>query len=275
MASHSNEERARRAASFNEEAERYDRARPNYPTILFDQLWLMAGLGPEPNVVEVGCGTGQASRSLAERAARLTCVEFGENMAAIARRNLASFPSTEIVVSKFEEWDSKGKEYDLVFASASWHWIQPEIRYHKAASVLKPGGNVAVMASEHFYPEDFDPLFIKIQEIYGAVTGSQREVKVQTLPEPGTFDEKDDEQIAEMALTGAFKTPEVARLLWHIDRTADQYIDLLATYSDHWALEPDFRQQLFEGIHEVIASGRTGSIRKHYLTTLRVAQCYR
>ena len=272
MATLSWEERARRAASFNEEAERYDRARPTYPPIVFDHLWRMANLDDQPSVVEVGCGTGQASRSLAERGARLTCVELGENMAAIARRNLASFPAAKVVVSKFEDWNPKGDAYDLVFASASWHWIQPQVRYFKAASVLKAGGHIAVMSSEHFYPENFDPLFIALQEVYGAVTGSQREVKVQSLPEPGAFDKSDDDHIAEMNLTGAFELPEVVRELWYIDRTADQYIDLLGTYSDHWALEPDVRRRLFQGIHKVIATGVTGSIRKHYLTTLRVAQ---
>ena len=272
MRTQSAEERLRRAASFNEDAERYDRARPTYPPELYDHLWRMAQLGPSPKVVEVGCGTGQASLSLAERGAHLTCVEFGENMAAVARRRLSAFPSTEVVVSKFEDWDSKGMEYNLVFAAASWHWIQHEVRYLKAESVLHPGGHLAVVHSEHFYPEGFDPLFAPIQDVYMEVTGSKLVVAAQAIPEPDTLDFRDEDQIAEMARTGVFEMVGLVRILWHIDRTADEYIDLLNTYSDHWAHEPNDRQRLLESIHRIIAEGPTGSIRKHYLTTLRLAR---
>lgn len=193
-------------------------------------------------------------------------------MAEIACRKLAEFPTATVEVCKFEEWDSKGAEYDLLFASSSWHWVLRDVRYQKAAAVLRHGGHLAVVHSEHVYPEGFDPLFHAIQDVYAEVTGSRREVSVQTFPKPGVFDKKDEEHIAEMVMTGAFDVPEVVRFLWHFDRTADEFIDLLGTFSDHWALEPDIRKRLFERIHQVVAHGPTGSIRKHYLTTLRIAR---
>lgn len=222
-------------------------------------------------MIEVGCGTGQASVSLAKRGARLICVELGENMANIARERLADYPTASVEVSKFEDWNSGGATFDLLFASASWHWLDRDIRYVKAASVLRPGGHIAIAHSDHFYPKDFDPLFLPIQDAYQEVTGSRREVVAQALPEPGQLDTKDDEHIAEMSRVGGFENTTVTRFLWHIDRTADQYIDLLATYSDHWALEPAARLHLFDLIYRVIAESPTGSIRKHYLTTLRIS----
>ena len=266
------EERARRAASFNEDAERYDRARPTYPNELFDHLWSTAELGPAPGVLEIGCGTGQASVSLAERGARLTCVEFGENMAAIARRKLAAFPDSKVIVSKFEEWDPVDRRFDVIFAAASWHWIPQVVRYEKAASVLRPGGSLAIVSSHHFYPSGFDPLFIPIQEVYGEVTGTQLEVKAQEMPDLGALDDRDRDHIAEMEQTGAFEDPTVTRVRWHFERGADEYIDLLATFSDHWALEPEQRALLFERIRRLIVDSPTGTITKHYLTTLRVAR---
>jgi len=272
MRTHSPDERLRRASSFDEDAERYDRARPTYPAELFSRLWQLAQLGDSPDVAEIGCGTGQASLSLAERGARLICVELGANMAAVARRNLASYPSARVVVSKFEDWDAGGETVDLVFAAASWHWIQPDARYEKAASTLRSGGHMAVVHSEHVYPEGFDPLYLSIQDVYGEVTGSRKHVAVQEMPKFGELDSLDLEHIAEMERTGGFQPPIVERFLWHFDRTADGYVDLLGTYSDHWALEPDKRARLFEGIHRVIAESPTGSIRKHYLTSLRLAR---
>ncbi|MHB8635786.1 MAG: class I SAM-dependent methyltransferase [Fimbriimonadaceae bacterium] len=266
------EERLRRAASFNEAAEKYDRARPTYPDALYDELWRLANLGPEPDVVEVGCGTGQASASLARRGARLTCVEFGENMAALARRKLSRWPSASVVVSKFEDWDSRGEEHDLVFASASWHWIKPDVRYAKAASVLKPGASLAVVHSDHVFPKGYDPLYGPIQDVYGTVTGKHQAIKVREIPAPGELDKDDLHHIEELNRTGAYDRVSVARILWHFDRTADGYIDLLGTYSDNWALEPDVRERLFDAIHRVIAQSAAGKIRKHYLTTLRIAR---
>jgi SAM-dependent methyltransferase len=269
---HSPEERTRRASSFNEDAEKYDRARPTYPEELFDRLWDLAQLGSEPQVLEIGCGTGQASLALARRGARLTCVDYGANMAKIARRKLAPFQSASVIVSKFEEWTPDGRTFDLVFASASWHWVPPEVRFQRAAAALRPGGSIAVVRSDHFYPLDFDPLFMQIQDAYRAATGSRREVTPQPLPSPHAPDDKDQDLIQELKRCGAFDPPKLARVLWSFERTADEYTDLLGTYSDHWALEPEVRRRLFDDVHRVIAEGPTGSIRKHYVSTLLVAR---
>src|SRR5690348_11321955 len=68
---------------FDEAAELYDRARPGYPTALFDDLAGLADLGPGRRVLEIGCGTGQASVPLAARGCALVCVELGPGMAAV------------------------------------------------------------------------------------------------------------------------------------------------------------------------------------------------
>jgi ubiquinone/menaquinone biosynthesis C-methylase UbiE len=57
--------RRRTGAVFNEVAELYDRVRPTYPGELFEDLVAITGLGQQSSVLEVGCGTGQATRSLA------------------------------------------------------------------------------------------------------------------------------------------------------------------------------------------------------------------
>jgi protein-L-isoaspartate O-methyltransferase len=64
-------------ASFDEDAERYDRARPGYPPRLFEDLIELAGLGPGCRLLEVGAGTGKASVPLAVIGCRITAVELG------------------------------------------------------------------------------------------------------------------------------------------------------------------------------------------------------
>src|SRR5918912_2954256 len=99
-------DRRRLRATFEEVPELYDRARPLYPAELFDDLVSYAGLEPGSRVLEIGCGTGQATLPLAERGFEVVCVELGAGLAAVARRKLAGFPRLEVVNAVFEEWEA-------------------------------------------------------------------------------------------------------------------------------------------------------------------------
>lgn len=70
---------------FNEVPELYDRVRPGYPDELFADLCAITGMDKRSSVLEVGCGTGQATRSLAALGCSVTAVEPGADMAALAR----------------------------------------------------------------------------------------------------------------------------------------------------------------------------------------------
>ena len=96
--------RERLRTVFDRAAEDYQRTRPVCPPQLFDDLIDVAGLGAGDRVLEIGCGTGQATVPLAERGLAVTAVELGAGLAAIARRRLAGFPAAEVVTSAFEDW---------------------------------------------------------------------------------------------------------------------------------------------------------------------------
>ena len=84
---------------FNEVPELYDRVRPGYPAELFADLVAITGMGQESSVLEVGCGTGQATRSLAALGCSVTAVEPGEGTAALARQRLAGFGNVTVETS--------------------------------------------------------------------------------------------------------------------------------------------------------------------------------
>src|SRR6266704_6266427 len=85
---------------FNEVPELYDRVRPAYPDELFADLVAITGMGRRSPVLEVGCGTGQATRSLAALGCSVTAVEPGAGMAALARLVMLSrIPSSTPVTA--------------------------------------------------------------------------------------------------------------------------------------------------------------------------------
>jgi SAM-dependent methyltransferase len=132
---------------FNEVPELYDRVRPGYPGELFADLVAITGMGRRSPVLEVGCGTGQATRSLAALGCPVTAVEAGAGMAALARERLAAFGNVEVETSAFEEWDNGGRRFDVLVAASAWHWVDPSAGWRRAHEVLQRGGWMALLGN--------------------------------------------------------------------------------------------------------------------------------
>jgi CTP:molybdopterin cytidylyltransferase MocA/SAM-dependent methyltransferase len=154
---------------FDLAAEDYQRTRPVCPPQLFDALIEAAGLGPGDRVLEIGCGTGQATVPLAERGLAITAVELGAELAAVARRRLAGFPAAKVVTSAFEDWPPEGGPFDAVVAVSSLHWIDPQLRYAKPHELLREGGAMAVAGCMWAQAPDAEPFWRDVQEDYRAV----------------------------------------------------------------------------------------------------------
>lgn len=130
---------------FDEVAADYDRHRPAYPDELVDQACRVAGIGRGDQVLELGCGSGQLTRSLAARGLRVTALEPGQNLLALARQNLAGAGTVDFVNARFEDADLPRERFRAVFCASAFHWIDPEISWQKAADVLVPGGTLALV----------------------------------------------------------------------------------------------------------------------------------
>ena len=97
------EERRRVRATYDEVALLYDQARPGYPEALFDDVVSLSGIPPGGRILEIGCGTGQATVPLAQRGYPILCIELGENLAALAwtyRRSGVRARATPIMLSR-------------------------------------------------------------------------------------------------------------------------------------------------------------------------------
>jgi SAM-dependent methyltransferase len=130
---------------FDQRAAEYDRHRPAYPDELVDRACQVAGIGSGDHVLEVGCGTGQLTRALAARGLRVTAVEPGANLVALARENLAGAGEVEFVNARFEDATLPRGGFQAVFSASAFHWIDPEVSWQKVADALAPSGTLALV----------------------------------------------------------------------------------------------------------------------------------
>jgi len=252
--------------TFDQAAQLYDKARPDYPEQIFEDLFALGGLESGAAVLELGCGTGKATRHLAQRGCRVVCVELGENLAVVARRNLDPFPRVEVVTSAFESWQPPESLFDMVFAATSWHWLDPHMRYEKTARVLKPAGLLAILdGGGHAFPDGFDAFFTEIQKCYEAIGEPH-------LDWPPPKPDRAPDRRGEIERSGLFEIVGVKRYVWPVDYSADTYIDVLNTYSGHIAWEQWRRDKLYAEVRRLIAQRPEQRIRKHYLSVLHVCR---
>lgn len=254
--------RDRRPLAFDAAAELYDRARPGYPAKLFDDL--AADLSPGARLLELGCGTGQATIPLAEYGYQITALEPGPNLAAVARQKLARFPGVAIVVSTFEDWSLPAEPFDAVVSATAFHWIDKTVRVAKSADALRPNGVIATIATHHVAGGDAQ-FFIDVQACY-------RRWNPGTTGMPLPRAEEIQPDTEELDRSGRFEPATFRRYDWERAYATGEYVDLLNTYSDHRALDETVRRNLLECIAGLIAGRYGGRIRKRYLNELRVAR---
>jgi SAM-dependent methyltransferase len=251
--------------TFDEAPELYDRVRPGYPEEAFEDLTALARLRPGSRVLELGCGTGQATVPLATRGFEVVAIELGAGLADVARRNLAAFPAVDIVNAAFEEWPLPSAPFDAVVAATSFHWLDPEVRLAKVADALRAGGALAVIATHHVAGGD-GSFFAEVQRCYELwMPGTAQGLR---LPKAGDVPHHDGD---DFEAGGLFTEAVFRRYERELTYSTREYRELLLSYSGHRALEPDAREGLLACIGELIDTRFGGRIAKRYMTELTIA----
>jgi len=244
---------------FDTDADLYDQARPSYPAELFDQLVELTGIGPGSRIVEIGPGTGQATRGLVATGAQVTAVELGPQLAAVLRANL---PEVEVVNDAFENW-TPAAPVDLVAAFTAWHWVDRTVRARQVHRALQPGGQLATVSTAHVRGGTVD-FFDRAQQSY--LRWDPTTDPDERLLPPGEIAPVTDE----IDSSSLFGPPTRRRFLRDVTYTADAYLNVLQTYSGHRALPDDARAGLLQELRALIEQRHGGVITKTYLHELRV-----
>ena len=267
---------------FDTLAELYERARPGYPPEAVAALVTACRLDAGSRVLEIGCGTGQLTRSVVPVGARIRCLEPGPALAARARRALARYPNAEVVITTFEDALEEPGSYDAVVSATAFHWIDPGVGFPKAAIVLRPGGVLALLTNAH------------------AAGGSQEEIREEIAalhrtfaPELGDWRFPPPARIEAAARRGKdiaaawraverkfeaappvghlFGPPEVHAFPWVATYSRDGFLDMLRSQSSYARMEAARREVLLGAVGELADSSLGGTVTKQYLALLALA----
>src|SRR5262249_54775452 len=146
------------------------------------------GVGPGASVLEIGCGPGKASVALAKRGYRLHCIELGPRLAEIARARLSAFSDARVEVGAVATLATETR-FDVIACAQAFHWIDPPVGIVKAATLLAPGGSLAIWWNRHVGVPADRGFFDAAQSIYREVVpGLEADLlKLRTpdqLPQP-------------------------------------------------------------------------------------------
>jgi SAM-dependent methyltransferase len=251
---------------FGEVAELYDRARPGYAAELVDDVLSFAGVD-EPDVVEIGAGTGKATVAFAARATRLLALEPNADMARIAARRCVGLRNVTIEQTTFEEWEPGERQFDVVVSAQAWHWVNPDIGYPKAHAVLRPEGVLALLWHRSVWSDG--PLRDAMIALYESLAPGF----LETTPTfPGLrMTEADARRPAEIESSGVFSGVEVHSHHWQRGYTTAEYLELLGTQSDHVLLDPPTREVLFDRVARLFDEDG-GRVTVPYVTHLFLAR---
>ncbi len=115
---------------------------------------ILALLPEDPGVaVDLGCGSGELSRLLANRTPRLICVDQSPNMLERARQRVES-PRAEYRIGALEHLPLGDGEADTVVASMVLHHMpDPLAALREIRRALRPGGTLILAELDHHEEE--------------------------------------------------------------------------------------------------------------------------
>ena len=230
--------------TFDEVADVYASVRPAVPPPAVDALWEHLALDPRGAVLEIGCGTGQLTKHLAERGASVTAIDPGAKLLAACARVVAGQDVT-LVESTFEAWDAAGRRFDAVTACQAAHWIEPGAFLEHTVGALRPGGRLGLLW--HTDVSEGTEFWDATQHLYDRYVPDASDKPPRTIPL--------HVDAYEHALEADKRFDATPRQVWPWSREYDEdgYALMLSTHSPVRMLSEADRDAFIAGHRDVIA----------------------
>jgi SAM-dependent methyltransferase len=231
-----------RALSFGAAAAAYERFRPEYPAELFDTVMTYASQ-PIRSALEIGAGTGKATRLFAQGGITVTATEPDPAMLAELRTHV---PATVHTLQAALEDLRLNETYGLVYAAASLHWTDPMGRWTRVAALLEPGG---VFASFGGPVRLADPA---VDEVVRAARAPF--LASDDVPSPDGTPAGDPMQWpgSELQRSEYFTDVQQSVIERRLSMSADVYVGHLSTISAYLQLPTPEQRQVYGRIRQVL-----------------------
>ncbi len=179
-------------------------------------------------------------------------------MAAIARRNLADYPNVQIAETTFEKWPGQDPPFDLIFCAQAWHWVDPNSWKARIPALLGAHGALAVFWNS-------------AKEVFHEGQAAYAKHAPENFTDRGLVPSF-EETVEEMAtpLREIFGDVEVTRWPWSRRYTPEEYIALVATYSDHSTVPEPQRTRLYNALADTVRD-MGGIVEREYEAVLIMA----
>lgn len=245
---------------FGEDVKLYDMWRPHYQDRVFGEICSYANLSEDSVIMEIGCGTGQATESMLKRGYKIRAVEAAKSMCEYANDKFGMyFFSVENVL--FEEAVIEDSTVDLFLAATSFHWINEEIGYTKMKRALKENGCIALMWNRPFVAKESDMLHAEIQKIYRKY--------IEKNERSSSVNQVEDDWVRYKRISDTIRRYGFQDVEFHAFKSvrkfnSKDYVCLLNTYSDHRTMEENAKNKFEDEIMNAIDS--FGGVLKVYDT---------
>lgn len=261
-----------RPSAFDSVPAIYDRARPLYPSALFDDFFAYLRESrserecPHPEIVEVGAGTGQATGVLLERGAHVTAVELGPSLAAFLAEKHRANANLRVIAGAFEQEPTEEGRWDAVLSATAYHWVKPEARLARPGALLVPGGVLAVIDTNQVESDADRGFFVRCQPIY-----NKYQPPPPSTPQGLTLDVVPP-IFNEMQASDLFEDVRLWRYRWDQKYDGAQYADLLLSYSNTQDMDPEPRAGLVADLRAMVEAEEGGYVVRPLVITLAVGR---
>jgi SAM-dependent methyltransferase len=247
----------------------YDRGRPEYPARVYELLTERCGLRPGTATLEIGPGSGLATRRLlALGADPLVAVEPDERFAAyLAEQLRAEGRTIDVRVGAFEEVALEPSSFDLVASATAFHWLDQTVALAKAGWVLRPGGWLANWWNMFGDPIAVDAFHEATKHIMVPL-GRPSANPDGRLPFPLDAEAR----LADLRQAGVFDEIDHEVLPWPARFDPSQVRALYATFPHVSALPEPRRSEVLDALETIAETEFGGLVERTFYTTIYVAR---
>ncbi|MDR2599146.1 MAG: class I SAM-dependent methyltransferase [Oscillospiraceae bacterium] len=235
----------------------YDKIRWDYPDEIFSDIFEYCGSNASKRAIEIGAGTGKATEPFLDAGYDVTAVELGANMSAFLKDKYKKYKGFSVITSSFEDASLEDDSYDLIYSASAFHWVDASVGCPKVMNLLKDNSVFALFRNNA--SQQKDELYDEVQlaynkHYYSHYMNSKRPIDLSEMTVDDFLQPLEVQRGFRFDSLEQYGFRDVVMKLYKAScsYTAEDYIQLLDTYSDNRALPDDSREKLYHEIKNAI-----------------------